>query len=282
MRAALGTFLTTDVGYRGRGLARRLVSESVLRLRAKEYAGYFFYLQRGRASGPVYRQTAFPCDLVATGVRIYFRILDSRALASSWEMGWIERTAMRWMEGGALNNGSSSTVRPFVAADLGACLRLLNESSRSAYIARQWQERELLWRLTGYPKSVALVLEEQGAVRGLFSAYVTEVLGSRWGTARPRAGATGREPAGFIDNLVVEGLSAGQTRALLVRGLSSLKGAGCTVAVGPSLLVTAKAPFLRSRFIPDVFTSPLDLRFARLQDEVEPISARGRVCLDVL
>jgi GNAT superfamily N-acetyltransferase len=281
IRAALGTFLTTDVGHRGRGIGRRLVLESVERLRDRQYAGYFFYLQRGHASAPLYRRLRLPCDLVASGVRFFVRILDAKALAASWRMSWIERTAVGWMDGFQRPEAGAGDVRPVADSDLSACVRLLNALGGRARVARVWQEDELRWRLTGHPQSLALVLEDDGAIRGLIGAYLTEVVGSRWGTAKPRPGG-GRERTGFVDMLVVDGLPGAQKQALLSASLAWMKDAGCTLALAPSLYSAGTAALLKSRFFPDVFTPAVDLRFARVREGVEPLSRGGRVCLDLL
>lgn len=279
MRAPLGTFLTTDVDYRGRGLARRLIWESVARMRAKDCAGYFFYLQHGHRSTPLYDQLPLPSEVVVKDVRFYVRVLDSQALEATWRSSWFEHAAMRWLEGRDVQAGDSA-VRQFTEADLPACTALLNHQT-DAVLVRQWQESELRWRLTGYADSCVVVFEEQGTVRGLLSAYVTDIVGSRWGTARPRVGAVGRIRAGFIDTLAIDGLSPTQLRALLAGGLRAIKEAGCAVAICASHHLHRRS-LLRNWFVPDVYTPMIDLRFARLQPDVALSTVKGLVTLDMM
>lgn len=278
IRTALGTFLTTDVDFRGRGLARRLIWESVGRMQAKDYAGYFFYLQHGHRSAPLYDQLPLPSEVVLRGVRFYVRVLDSRALETSWRSSWFERAAMRWLERN--EEAGDVAVRKFAESDLPACKTLLNRQTGAALV-RQWQESELKWRLTGYADSCAVVLEEHGTVQGLLSAYATDIVGARWGTARPRLGAVGRIRAGFIDTLAIERLSPTQLRALLVGGLRAIKSVGCAVAICPSHHLD-RMTLLRHWFVPDVHTPVIDLRFARLQPDAARHAVKGPVTLDMM
>lgn len=280
-RAALGTFLTTHVYYRRKGVGKSLVESSVQRLREKGYAGYFYYLQRAHASTPLYRNLSLQQMVIVPNVRFYVKFLSPETLRRAWHLTWVESRFFQALQGIPRGESAAGRVRSYTREDLQSCLQLLNGFDQVVAVARRWTEEELAWRLEGFPAAFTYLLEEQGQVRGLIHFYLTELCGDRWGWAKARAGFA-TEKAAFIDNMHLHGLDRHQRQALLSHALRHMKEAGCSVAVIPNVSYFRIFPLIRSGFLLDMFTRPVDLYFTPVRPADGGFRIKGKLYLDFM
>ncbi len=280
VKAALGTFLTTHVEYRRRGIATMVVELSVQRLKEKDYEGYYYILQKGHASTPVYENLPTPRSVIVPRLRLYVKFLDADALCRSWDVNWLESYFLQTIQVIPRVRRTSGTIRSYTNEDLQACLDLLNGFQRLLPVARLWTAEELAWRLQAFPSIFTYLLEDQGQVKGLISFYLTEPSGSRWGKAKARMG-TVREKTAFIDNVRLDPLDRSQRLALVSHALRQMKAMGCTSAVIPGLSYFERFPFVRSGFLPDLFTPPMRLCWTAVQARVRIPDVKRNFYLDI-
>ncbi len=282
-KAALGTFLTTHLHYRRKGIGKSLVASSIQRLKDKGYAGYFYYLQRAHASTPLYRDLAIQQILIVPKIRFYVKFLNPESLRRAWKMTWVENRFFQALKGIPRVKSAAGHIRSYTKEDLYSCLQLLNRFDQSVVVARRWTAEELAWRLEGFPAAFTYLLEDQGQVRGLIHFYLMGLCGNRWGWAEARAGFA-TEKVAFIDNMRLNGLKRNQQQALLSRALQHMKEAGCTVTVIPSVSCSRIFPLVRSGFLLDMFTPPTDLyfTFTPIRPEVGVLRVKGRLHLDFM
>lgn len=280
---ALGTFLTTGARFRRRGIGKGLVEESMNRLKARGYAGYFTYLQRSRASTPLYQNLSAPQLVVRPSLRFYFRFLDGRGLSARWHHGPLLRTVMSLLSDRETNAPEVPMARRYRCADLTACVELMNARRRRFPVCQQWSAKELDWRLEGFPRSQAVVYERDGRVQGFVSFYSTELSGDKWGGAHMKE-TEREERVALIDHLVLDGLRFPERNALMARVLFEARAAGNALAIVPSSEGRGLAALLlRHRFLLDVFTPPVVLHWIALTRDLQSLCPkRGGICFDFL
>ncbi len=280
---ALGTFLTTASQFRRRGVGKALVEESMNRLKARGYVGYFTYLQRSRASTPLYQSLSAPQVAVRPPVRFYVRFLDGRGLSARWHHGRLLRTVMALVSDREMDVPEAPMARRYRCADLVACVELLNARRTRFSVSQQWSEEELVWRLEGFPRSQAVVYEREGRAQGFVSFYSMELSGEKWGGARMKA-AEREERVAFIDHLALDGLKFSERNALMALALFEARAAGNALAIVPSPEGRGSAALLlRNRFLLDVFTPPVVLHWIAFAKDSRSLCPRkGGICIDFL
>lgn len=235
------TFLSIDPGRTRQGLATSLLSESMELMRA-EYestgfpAVYGFYLDAVQPTSRVFEKVARESGVafhVLCRVNLRIKALDVPALRSVLDLGRIEALALRLTGGAREPTGdvAESGVRPYLEADLGACLTLANEAAASQTFTPHWTPETLARQLSFRSIASTLVCERAGAVGGFINYRVLGLLGK---------GA--RQKMGVIDWIADRGLRRRQRKRLVRRCLSELAQRGCCAVIFPDLpLLTQSA-----------------------------------------
>jgi GNAT superfamily N-acetyltransferase len=281
IKAALGTFLTTHVKYRRQGIGEMVVESSVERLKEKGYDGYFYVLQKGHASTPLYQNLPIPQVLLVPRVRFYVKFLNADLLRRSWNMNWAQSLFVQAVQAIPHVKSFGGSIRSYTKEDLHSCLQLLNGFQQFVPIARRWTAEELAWRLEGFPSAFTYLLEEQGEIKGLINFYLMELCGNRWGKAKARSGFV-KEKIAFIDNIRLDKLNRNQKQALLSHALQKMKEAGYTMALIPSFACLEPIAFIRNGFLLDIFTPPINLYWTVIQPRVKIPDVKGRLYVDFM
>jgi len=277
---ALGTFLTTHSDYRGRGIAKDVVTASVKTMKEKGYSGYFYYLQTGHGSVPLYDGLPIPSMLVLPKVRFYVKVLDVEAIRRCWDIGWFERLFLTAMKGIPSVNTRHGTICGYTPQNLSACTEFLNGISSLVPVARQWSSAELGFRLEDFDESFCYIYQAEGKIKGMMSGYMLDVRGRKWGRAVARSNETDQKAA-FIDNIRLDPLGESEKRALIHHTLHEAKKSGCTLAMIPSSYSYDRLSLLCCGFVPDPFTPPVGLYFTPLNEYSEDLHNR-RIYLDFM
>lgn len=236
--ATMGSWLSVDPSYRGKGIAQRLAEEQRQRHRERDAKFMLGFGVLG-TDGPKFWQ-ARKDTVVLGNVGFWVRLLDYRAVAA-WTPSWVERISAQVAGpflSGAPQLPETPEVRRFTEADLPRCLELAQAAQTHADLGYRWTEGRLRHQLSGPKLPRTFVFERAGRVEGFINYYLVSMKGH-----------TVMQVA-VIDLMAFSDLAASDKRRLVQRALVAMAEEGAGLAMALRVPTPHDGTFWRAGFVP--------------------------------
>ena len=262
LQASLWSWLSVDSAYRGQRLAVRLDAERVSRMRAAGTDLIFSY----RFVGSRHSQAERPKPIgqqdkqFLRKIGLWVRVLDAPKMYH-WSLNRAEGFCSllgRPLTAIPGTGRDYPAIRPLRAADLPACLELLQEHTAGMALAVDWNLETLAAHLLGHPISQSLVYETGGQIRGLINFHLLPVQ------------ARTVESVGFLDVLAVKRLTHTERVRFINAAMGQMRQQGAILVLKPRTGDVSTAAMLQTHWIPKPADSHLVLQWTAPRVPVQP------------
>jgi len=263
LKASLWSWLSIDPAYGGQRLAVRLDAERVNRLQATGTDLAFSY----RFVGSRHSQAQRPKPIgqqdkqFLRKIGLWVRVLDSKKMYR-WDMKRLEgfcSLISRPLTGISSPGRAANAIRPVTAADIPACLALLQEQTAKMSLAIDWDIVTLTHQLLGHPISQALVFEAGGTIQGLINFHLLPFQ------------ARTIEQVGIFDVIAINRLTHADRVCFLNAALIQMQQQGAMLALKRNTRDAPTAAMLQTRWLPTPPDSHLVLQWATQRVPVQPV-----------
>jgi hypothetical protein len=264
MEGTQGSWLSIDRDYRRRGVATQLRAELRRRHREQGLAfqvGYGYFGSR-HSLGPAFWKSQRKQGTVEIGrAGFWARVLDA-GRAAAWNVARWEGLLTR-LSGPFLRRpgvrADGLEIRPFVAADAGACLELVNSSHSNVDFGIVWDQNALERHLDGGGVGQCLVTVKDGIPAGLVSFHCLPFLGRT------------EEIVGVVDIIAVGSLQAREQRRLINAALSAMQEQGAALALKLRIGDHPMLPMAACGFVPRLTDSYILVTWADEPQTLPPV-----------
>jgi GNAT superfamily N-acetyltransferase len=235
------SWLSIHPDYRGRGIAKALNQERIVRQAAATSRLIVSYRYVGSSHSQTERpRKESPDRKFNRKIGFWARVIDPIRF-SRWHWSRMEGLLARMTSPFTRIPSSARTdsfVRSFVSADLDACLHLARESTAASILSIAWDHDSLRHQLCGNRISQTLVVEESGVITGFVNFYLLNFQ------------AKTVEKVAILDLIVLRNASSRSRVRLLNAALARMQDQGVALALKVRCGDTPSWPMLRTHFVP--------------------------------
>ncbi|NTX09924.1 GNAT family N-acetyltransferase [Myxococcus sp. CA056] len=171
-----GSWLSVDPAFRGTGVGQKLTETMSSRQRERGALLMLGCMEDGSVAERFWRKT--PGLRAFDTLGMWLHVFDAAAVAR-WSKTAAERAlftlARPWLRGSAPSVDTMEGIRPYRLEDLPACMALVERMMESVSLGYAYTPERLAHQLQYRDVPRTLVLERDGAVRGLVNFYTLQM-----------------------------------------------------------------------------------------------------------
>ena len=265
MNASQQSWLSVSPDFRRQGVGNAMIERSIAvhrEWRCRIKLGFTYYGGRASLGPKFWLRSQMENSKHICNAGFWVRVLDP-VRAADWNVnrfeGWMTRLSAPLFPTLRQRSSSKHVIRVAEHRDIPRCLLLVDQATRHCDLRLVWDANSLGRQLGLNGYSHALVLEEQGEVRGFITFHVLPMLGRT--EAR----------VGVIDLVAVSELSRTDRNELIDSALMALKQLGAIVALKLRLGDYPRGLFLRRGWFLRPADSHVIVRWIRDPQPILPL-----------